>query len=107
MLKLGPEFFERLNAKQRVGNLTPVIYGVPGVSAAEIVSIETQLGFQLPADFAYLFQHLRDPGRVFFPWSNFKKQEYEDRIRWVLQGIEFDIEHNKFWMERWGSDRPR
>jgi hypothetical protein len=104
MLKLGPELFELLNAKQRVR--TPVIYGVPGVSSAEIASIEAQLGFQLPADFAYLFQHLRDPGHVLFPWSNFKKQEYDDMIRWILQGIEFDIDHNKFWMDRWGKRPP-
>jgi tetratricopeptide (TPR) repeat protein len=106
MLKLGPELFELLNAKQRVGNMTPVTYGVPGISSAEIASIEAQLGFQLPADFAYLFQHLRDPGRVFFPWSNFNKQEYDDSIRWVLQGIEFDIDHHKFWMDRWGKRPP-
>jgi hypothetical protein len=106
MLKLGPELFELLNANQRVGNMTPVIYGVQGLSSAEIVSIEAQLRFRLPADFAYLFQRLRDPGRVFFPWSNFKKQEYDDRIRRILQGIEFDIDHNKFWMDRWGKRPP-
>jgi len=98
MLKLGPELFELLNAKQRVG-----IYGVPGLSSAEIGSIEAQLGFRLPADFVYLLQHHRDPGRVFFPWSNFRKREYDERIHWVLQGIEFDIDHNKFWMDRWGK----
>ena len=105
MLKLGSELFERLNAKQLVGNQMPVSYGVPGLSPAEIASIEAQLGFRLPEDFAYLFQHLQDPGRVLFPWSNFKKQEYDDMIRWVLRGIEFDIDRNKFWLERWGK-RP-
>jgi len=104
MFKLGPELFELLNAKQRVGNPPPV-YGVPGLSPAEIASIEAQLRFPLPADFVYLFQNIRDPGRVFFPWSDFKKQDYDDSIRWILQDIEFDIEHNKFWMDRWGK-RP-
>jgi hypothetical protein len=106
MFKLGPELFDVLNAKQRVGNRMPVIYGVSGLSPAEIASIEAQLGFRLPEDFAYLFQHLRDPGRVFFPWSNFKKQEYDNSIRGVLQGIEFDIDRNKFWMDRWGKRPP-
>jgi len=106
MLKLGPELFELLNAKQRVGNLTPVIYGAPGLSSAEIASIEAQLGFRLPADFAYLFQNIRDPGGVFFPWSHFKKQKYDDSIRWVQQGIEFDVDRNKFWMDRWGKRPP-
>jgi hypothetical protein len=105
MFQLGPELFERLNAEQRVGNMMPVTYGVSGLSPAEIACIEAQLDFRLPEDFAYLFRHLRDPGRIFFPWSNFRKQEYDDSIRRVLQGIEFDIDHNKFWMDRWGK-RP-
>lgn len=67
MLELGPDLFELLNTKQLVGNRLPVIYGVQGVSSVEIASIEAEIGFRLPEDFAYLFQHLQDPGRVFFP----------------------------------------
>lgn len=43
-MDLGPELFELLNAKQWVGNQIPVVYGVSGLSSAEIASIETQLG---------------------------------------------------------------
>jgi len=89
----------------KVGNRTPVVYGVEGLSSAEIAPIEAELGFRPPEDFVYLFQSLRDPGRVLFPWSDFKKQEYDDQIRWVLEGIEFDIKHAKFWLDRWGR-RP-
>jgi hypothetical protein len=106
MLNLGPELFALLNAKQRVGDMMPVVYGVPSLSPAEIASIEAQLGFRLPPDFAYLLQHLRDPGRVFFPWSDFRKQDYDDSIRWILEGIEFDIDRNSFWMDRWGKRPP-
>jgi hypothetical protein len=105
MLKLDPELFEQLNTKQRVGSMSPVVYGVSGLSSDEVASIEAQLGFRLPVDFTYLFQNLRDPSGVFFPWSRFSKREYDDSIRWLLEGIEFDIDHNKFWMERWGK-RP-
>ena len=104
-MDLGPELFELLNARQWVGNQIPVIYGVPGLSSAEIASIETQLGFRVPEDFAYLFQNLRDPGRVLFPWSEFDKQIYDKSVEWVLHGIEFDIEKNHLWLERWGK-RP-
>src|SRR5262245_8330871 len=104
VVKLGPELFELLNGQQWVGNRSRTTYGVPGLSPAQITSIEAQLGFRLPEDFVYLFQNVQDPGYVFFPWGNFKKQEYDDRIRWILEGIEFDIDRNKFWM-RWGK-RP-
>jgi hypothetical protein len=105
IMELGPELFELLNAGQKVGNQTPVIYGARGLSPNQIASIETQLGFHVPEDFAYLFQNLQDPGGVLFPWSNFNKREYDDALRWVLHGIEFDIEQSHFWLERWGQ-RP-
>lgn len=105
MPELGPELFERLNATQRVGNMTPVTYGVDGLSSAEITSIEALLGFPLPEDFAFLLRNMRDPGDVFFPWSNFQRQRYDQSIAWVLGGIEFDIVNNDLWLERWG-ERP-
>ena len=102
-MDLGPELFDLLNAQRRkVGN-PPVLYGAPGLSAMDIASIETALGFRLPPDFVYLFQNLQDPGGVFFPWQNFDKRRYDESIAWVLHGIEFDIEHNGFWLERWGD----
>jgi hypothetical protein len=104
MLTLGPELFDLLNAKQRVGNLTPVLYGLDGLSPAEIASIEARLGFRLPEDFAYLLRNVRDPGSVLFPWANFEKHEYDEWIIGIREGIEFDIEHN-LWLERWG-ERP-
>jgi len=104
MFKLGPELFELLNAKQLTGNQAPVIYGAGGLSASEIATIENLVGFRLPGDFAYLLANMRDPGGVMFPWSSFRKQDYDNSIGWVLQGIEFDIEHG-LWMDRWG-ERP-
>jgi hypothetical protein len=102
-MELGPELFELLNSKQWVGNRTPVIYGARGLSSEQIVSIEAQLGFRMPDDFAYLFQNLQDPGRVLFPWSEFDKGNYDEKIKWVLRGVEFDIERNHLWLERWGT----
>ena len=102
-MELGPELFELLNSKQSVGNRAPVIYGARGLSNEQIAFIEGQLGFRVPDDFAYLFQNLQDPGRVLFPWSEFDKRKYEEKIEWVLHGIEFDIERNGLWLERWGK----
>ncbi len=102
-MELGPELFALLNTKQWVGSQVPVIYSAPGLSSDEIASIEAQLGFRVPDDFAYLFQNLQDPGRVFFPWSEFDKRTYDESIAWVLHGIEFDIEKDNLWLERWGK----
>jgi hypothetical protein len=102
-MELGPELFALLNAKQWVGNQIPVVYGAPGLTSDEIASIEAQLGFRMPEDFAYLFQNIQDPGRVFFPWSEFDRRRYDESIEWVLHGIEFDIERNNLWLERWGK----
>ena len=104
-MDLGPELFELLNTRQRVGSQRPVLYGAPGLSTDQIASIEAQLGFRVPDDFAYLFQNLQDPGRVLFPWSEFDKRRYDECIGDVLGGIEFDIENDVFWHERWGK-RP-
>ncbi|MBS0522415.1 MAG: hypothetical protein JSS04_02175 [Proteobacteria bacterium] len=104
MAKLGPELFEVLNARQRVGNRLPVIYGAPGLSPREFASIEEQLGFRLPEDFRFLFANLQDAGRVFFPWSAFSKEGYDASMARVWHGIAFDIEHG-LWLDRWG-DRP-
>ena len=104
MLRLGPELFELLNVKQHTGNRAPIIYGAGGLSLAEIAAIEAGLGFRLPEDFAYLLANVRDPGAVLFPWSNFKKQDYDTSMAWIREGLEFDVEHD-FWMKRWG-ERP-
>lgn len=104
MDKLGPELFDELNARQHVGNRLPVIYGAAGLSVREFNSIEEQLGFRLPEDFRFLFGNLQDPGRVFFPWSTFRKDDYDASMTWVWHGIAFDIEHG-LWLDRWG-ERP-
>ena len=39
-MDLGPELFKLLNARQKVGNQIPVIYGAQGLSPNEIAVIE-------------------------------------------------------------------
>jgi len=104
MLQLGPDLFELLNAKQKVGNQQPVIYGKGGLSTLQIQLIEKKLGFRVPPDFSFLLQNVRDPGGVLFPWAQFTRQGYDEMIAWVFKGIEFDIRHG-FWLKRWGT-RP-
>jgi hypothetical protein len=105
MYQLGPELFELLNAKQRVGKQTPVVYGTDGLTNTQVATIESLLGFPLPPDFSYLLQNVRDPGGVFFSWADFKIENYDRFIDWVWQGIAFDIEQSDVWLYRWG-ERP-
>jgi hypothetical protein len=106
-MELGIDLFDLLNRRQQVReDQLPVIYGARGLSDDEVASIEAQLEFAVPDDFAYLFKNLQDPGRVLFPWSEFDKREYDELIHWVRKGIEFDIEHACLWLERWG-EKPR
>ncbi|HMI96640.1 MAG TPA: hypothetical protein VK479_09030 [Micropepsaceae bacterium] len=105
MLQLGPDVFALLNAKQWVGNRQPVVYGKGGLSILDIRLIEAKLGFRVPDDFAFLLQNVLDPGEVLFPWSNFKKQRYEDMIEWVREGILSSVA-NGLWLRRWG-ERPK
>lgn len=88
---------------QHVGNRTPPTYGAKGVSASAMASIEDQLGFTPPSDFKFLFENVRDPDGVLFPWSDFKIENYRNSIEKVWSGIAFDIEHNTVWLERWGD----
>ena len=104
MSTLGPKVFELLNERQHVGSQSPVEYGAPGMSPAEVRSVEAQLGFPMPDDFAFLLRNVRDPGSTLFPWANFTMAKYEEMIGRVLEGIEFDVEHG-LWLERWGR-RP-
>jgi hypothetical protein len=105
-MELGPELFQLLNSKQRVGNQLPIIYGARGLSSEQIASIEAQLGFRMPDDFAYLLRNVQDPGGVLFPWPQFDKRRYDASIEWVLHGIEFDIEKSHLWLERRWGKRP-
>lgn len=105
MTKIDSELFNRLNVEQFTGNQQAPVYGKGGMTNGLLASVEQQLGFDLPSDFRALLQNLRDPGGVFFPWSNFSLDEYNYSIEWILKGLEFDIEHNEVWLKRWGA-RP-
>ena len=105
MLELGPELFATLNARQSTDGRRSVVYGAGGLSASDLQRIESELGFPLPADFAFLLQNIRDPDHVLFPWASFDKRKYDDLIVWVREGIESSLEEDGFWQDRWGQ-RP-
>lgn len=105
MPELDDELFKFLNANQLIGNKPAPIFGAPGMSSSELEEIEVKLGFDLPSDFRHLFRNVQDPGGVLFPWSHFSTELYDNTVARVWSGIEFDIQHNTVWLNRWGA-RP-
>ncbi|HEY2210407.1 MAG TPA: hypothetical protein VGH62_02080 [Bradyrhizobium sp.] len=104
-MELGPEFFKLLKSRQWDRKRAPINFGAPGLSIGQIASIEAELGFRVPNDFAYLFRNLQDPGGLLFPWFNFDKRAYDESIEWVFRGLALGIERNYLWLKRWGN-RP-
>ena len=102
--ELNKELFELLNSKSMYGAKSPV-FGRLGLMASELDSIEDQLGLNLPTDMRFLLENLDDSENLNFSWKNFALEKYENSIEWVVSGIEFDIENNGTWLNRWG-DRP-
>jgi hypothetical protein len=86
--------------------MRPVIYGRGGMPDVQIDDIERALGFRLPSDFRYLLANMQDKGGVFFPWAQFDIRKYRERLDEILQGIEWSLERDFGWLDRWG-EKPR
>jgi hypothetical protein len=83
----------------------------PGLSDAEIASIEHICNFQFPPDLR-MFLQLGVPRRIVhkehtderFPnWREDPVAIMNDAREWALGTFYFDIEHNNFWMKEWGT----
>ncbi len=68
-----------------------------GLSTEEIDKAEEIVGAPFPEDFILFLSHLEDPNGIFFDWKNVTQSTYADRIKWVLDGVVFDLENNSFW----------
>lgn len=86
----------------------------PGLTDAEVDSIERRCAFQFPPDLRAFLQHAhplgRPPGRSseivvgrpFPDWRNVPDDYIEQRFEGILDGTLFDIEKNGFWHPDWG-----
>jgi hypothetical protein len=77
----------------------------PGLTDAEIRAAEERYRFQFPPDLRELLQTVLPLYRRFPNWREGPEESLRKQLRWPLEGIRFDVEHNNFWMEAWGS-RP-
>lgn len=76
-----------------------------GLSDTELAAAEQFAEASFPSDLAALLR-LRLPAGHRFPNWRSLSSELGEQLRWPLEGMCFDIEHNAFWLAEWG-DRPR
>lgn len=78
----------------------------PGLSDADVVSIESRFGFRFPPDLCELLQAGLPKGERFPDWRSGSEEQLRDWLDTPRQGIFFDIENNGFWLPEWGP-RPK
>ncbi|SQI36329.1 Uncharacterised protein [Leminorella richardii] len=81
-----------------------------GLSDAEAGEVECVFGFQFPPDLKALLQQALPISSGFVDWraamgSKKARRQIAERMAAPLEGILFDIKHNDYWLDSWGS-RP-
>jgi hypothetical protein len=75
-----------------------------GLSEDEVAALQGIFGFRFPPDLKCLLQCAMPVGEKFPNWRGSQTQ-LEITLGWPMEGLCFDVEHNKFWIESWRS-RP-
>ena len=73
-----------------------------GLSEVEIRDVENRFGFRFPPDLRVLLQTGLPVGDRFPDWRDGRGDELRRYLSWPLEGMQFDIEHNTFWLAEWG-----
>ncbi len=76
-----------------------------GLTDAEFVAVEGQFGFRFPPDLREFLQIALPRGPRFPDWRSGDEAELRDWLDTLRQGVLFDVERNRFWLEEWGP-RP-
>jgi hypothetical protein len=77
-----------------------------GLSQDEVSLIEAQYQIVFPPDLRELLQMGLPISKGFVNWRNFSDQNVasiKEKLNWPLEGIFFDMEHNSFWYDAWGT----
>jgi hypothetical protein len=76
-----------------------------GLTKAELSNIEETYGFHFPPDLAEFLSLGLPVSDHFVDWRSHSPERIRRRLSWPYEGICFDIEHDNFWLEKWG-ERP-
>jgi len=92
-----------------------------GLTEEEIAHVEQRFGFEFADDHrAFLAAGLpvnaglppREPGVIYTysqPWPDWRSGDpaaLHEMLDWPIEGVLFDVEHNRFWLEPWGPRPP-
>jgi hypothetical protein len=94
--------------KQVVGALSTrpdLIRFDDGLSDREVEETQRHWMFTFPPDLRQLLQFALPVTPPFPDWRQGDPAEIQKQLDWPVEGICFDVEHNSFWLEAWGS-RP-
>jgi hypothetical protein len=76
-----------------------------GLTEAETRDAEYRFGFHFPSDLRALLQTGLPVGDRFPDWRDGDEARLRSDLGWPLEGMQFDIRHNTFWLAEWGP-RP-
>ncbi|MFF8265236.1 hypothetical protein [Streptomyces virginiae] len=78
----------------------------PGLSERELDAVEARFGFTFAADHrVFLAAGLPHGSRSWPDWRNGDPEDLAGRLSRPVEGVLFDVEHNRFWHPAW-SPRP-
>jgi hypothetical protein len=74
----------------------------PGLSEPELRHAETVHGFVFPPDLRAMLATFLPSGPGFPDWRVPGSPAIAAQLRWPLEGMIFDLEHDQFWLGSWG-----
>lgn len=77
-----------------------------GLTESEARDAEYRFGFRFPPDLRALLQTGLPVSGGFPDWRDGDEGALRTTLNWPLEGMQFDIEHNTFWLAEWGPRPP-
>jgi hypothetical protein len=74
-----------------------------GLTLDELSLTERTYGFCFPLDLREFLGYALPVSKGWLDWRRASQSEIVERLNWPWESMCFDIEHNSFWLESWGS----
>ena len=74
-----------------------------GVSRSAIERAENTCGVKFPPDLVVFLSNIAIDDGHFVDWEKITDEQIQAALKWPLEGLCFDIEHNSLWLDSWGQ----